>query len=745
MEDVKTAKKTYIGYDLGDGETVTDLVRWEKGERIRNTNFDNMTMPGNTIPGQAMPTIFAYDESGDFIFSQTITDDPEVVKNIVVNFKRCPSDLLKHSKTTYDAEQIEFIKNSSDWPSVFEWPDGNTQEMLNFKNNVIEFTKAIFTNSDYVNRLKSFAVDSDEIVFCVGHPTNWTELDVAIYELILKNSVIGSGRYEGKKSSIVMEAESRAAFLYSKNIAAFGNIPKDSSVLLIDVGSSTIDITAMAAASINYQYNSGSNYLGARSIDFMIRDWYLEQIQQKQHIWSEYQSLVKYNPTFPNALTLACRLAKEQLYSSASSPKKSSIYLGTFDRVKLNENDLNSVIDRTPISKILKENINLSDEECALMGNKSWKQLFKDFLLEKKSEMTRRGIKIGAIILTGGASKMPFVPEIVLDVFNEVSYNSLKYDMDPSRTISKGLALVGPSNEEAKSFQNDLNNIINTKLESIIEGNIPALGEKMGTVISDIIRPIIIKRIKSWKSGEIDTLNEMNAKIQSDCSEENLSKLLSNNSDYIKTVSDWLKDTVGKDIAVELKELCDKYGVRDINVEDLNIMTTPKISITNIPIDPLEFIDVISGIVAIVAGVISAYSVATIMGVVVILISIISESLATTIFSALVAMGPVGWTILAAVIGVTALTLTCDGFEKFKSLFQDKVNGYNLPNIARKLMKDEQINSSIMNANLPKQIENAFQDDELKTDIVQKVSINLKGKIQKRAEDIKYAIANKIL
>lgn len=734
-------RKTYIGYDLGDGETITDVVTLEAGRSTTRTVFDNMTMPDTVNPGQAMPSIFALDETGEVIFSQTISADPEAVRNIIVNFKRCPSDLLRGGSSMTNAEQIDFLKKLSDWPSASVWADGNSKEMLDFKNSVIAFTNAIFSDANYTNRLKSVAQDSDEIVFCVGHPTNWTELDIAIYELILKNSVLGRGEYEGKKSSIIMEAESRAAFLYSKDVEAFGRLPKGTSVLLIDVGSSTIDITAMTAASNNHQYNSGSNYLGARSIDFMIRDWYLEKIKQQPAMWSMYQSLVNANPTIPNALTLSCRRAKEQLYSSPNG--MSVINFGLFPGIRLAEKDLDKVIEETPIAKILKETINLNDYECSLMGSKSWKTLFKDFLTEKKAEMTKQGIKVGCVILTGSASKMPFVPRIVLEVFNEVSADSLKYDMDPSRTISKGLALVGPSNEKSKAFQEDLNHLLDEKLEKIVEKNIPELGKEMGTVISGILTPKMKAHISSWKEGKIDTLNAMNRKIKSDCSEENLTKLLSNNKTYINAIEKWLKEKVGKDIAVELKALCDKYGVRDISVDDLNVMTMPKINIGDIPLDPLEFMDTLGGVIALIAGVISAASITTIMAVIVVVISLISESLAASLFLALVGMGPVGWAILAGVVGIAVAALVSGGFDKFKSLFQDNVMSWNLPKIARKTMSDDKINQSFKDANLPKQIEDAFKKPELKKDIVKKVSSNLKGQIEKRAEDIKYAIESK--
>ena len=270
-------RKIYIGYDLGDGETIIDLVTFIK-RLTSKTDFDDVTMPDSNDPGKAMPSIFAYDENGKVVFSTIITMAPEEVKKIVINFKRRPSDLLKGDIKGKELDLIDMLKkkinSSSTWPSSTVWPTGNTDEMLKFKDSVITFTNAIFTNENFVNRVRTKASSSDEVVFCVGHPTNWSELDVVIYELIIRNSVLGTGTYVGKKSSIIMEAESRAAYLYAKDRETFERLPKGSSVLLIDIGSSTIDLTAMRATTNNYDYNTGSNYLGARSIDFMIRTWY---------------------------------------------------------------------------------------------------------------------------------------------------------------------------------------------------------------------------------------------------------------------------------------------------------------------------------------------------------------------------------------------------------------------------------------------------------------------------------------
>ena len=68
---------------------------------------------------------------------------------------------------------------------------------------------------------------------------------------------------------------------------------------------------------------------------------------------------------------------------------------------------------------------------------------------------------------------------------------------------------------------------------------------------------------------------------------------------------------------------------------------------------------------------------------------------------------------------------------------------WNLPKIIRDTVSDEKINKSLADANLPQQIEDAFKKENLKKDIAKKVSVNLKGQIEKRAEDIKYTIESR--
>ena len=232
------AKKLFIGYDLGDGETITDMAilddsQIKSGNRV---SFAGMTMPDNNTPGQAIPTVFGLDrETGSVVFSSSIVSDPEAVEQIRSNFKRRPSDLIAPVDETRRAALIRTLQEG--FPDRDTAPELYTEPLLTFADAVKQFTDALFTDGNYNQVIASAAVGCQEIVFSVGHPTRWDELDAAIYRAILMNTVIGEETFASVPASLVMAAESRAAFLYIKNNTGMADIlPKGKCALLIDMG-----------------------------------------------------------------------------------------------------------------------------------------------------------------------------------------------------------------------------------------------------------------------------------------------------------------------------------------------------------------------------------------------------------------------------------------------------------------------------------------------------------------------------
>ena len=735
-------KKTFIGYDLGDGETITDLAVLDHNsvkDRVQ-TLFNAMTMPDNNTAGQAIPTVYGYTDDGRIVFSSSILTDPESVRDIRISFKRCPSDLMP--SMTEGRRQEILAEMEKGWPSQEACPELYSKKMRGFIDAVVSFTNAIFHDERYKRSIQDASVDSDEIIFCVGHPTRWTPFDIAVYGGILGQSILGTGAYVGKPTSLLMAAESRAAFLYVKDKATSKILEPGTSALLIDVGSSTIDLTAMAADSRNHQYNSGNNYLGARSIDFIIQKWYLEKLRRDEEDWNVYQSLLQMNPAMERALTLSCRRAKEDVYSVAA--KKSRILFGDFMPVRISQDDVDKAINETPIGEILTQYVNVPARVTQTMGEKNWKQLFREFLQECKAEMEAQGITISRIIMTGSASKMPFVHEIVHEVFSEVQEDGILADMNPARSISMGLALVGPSNEKSKAFQEDLKALMDNEIDQIISNDVSQLADKLSPVLEEQIVKIVKNRIKEWQSGGIKTLADMSKLIEADCSGENLTTLLVNNQAYQNAIKIWATDIVGHDIAVKLKGICDRYGVGEITVDNLNVMKVSTIKVGGIKINPTDDImNVLSATISIIAGLVMAAIMPTILAVVIVLISYVSTTIALLLLEALLLMPGIGWAILVGLAGLAAVKLAASGMNEAKKQLADKLQTANLPQWVRDLVKDKKIDQQIEKAKLGKKIRESIVEENSKAQIVSSVKQGLQQQINRCAEEIKYVIESK--
>ncbi len=735
-------KKAFIGYDLGDGETITDIAILDENQ-LRDsvqTVFMPMEMPDVNTAGRAIPTAFGYDEEGNLVFASSILNDPEVVKNITLNFKRCPSDLLKAVDGKRKAEILAMLEKGQ--PSQSECPELYSETMRKFSDAVITFTNAIFNDGKFSHVTGDTVKDCHDITFCVGHPTRWNDLDVLIYKSILASSVLGQGTYMGKPTELVMAAESRAAFLYSKDKADATVLPKGTSALLIDVGSSTIDLTAVAADSRNHQYNSGSNYLGVRSIDLLIREWYLARLKEDPDDWEVFQDLIYQNPTMDQALTLSCRMAKEEIYSVAA--KKSKISFADFAPMRISQDDVNKLVAERPIGPILEQYIGIPADVIKTMGGKTWTQLFRDFMTNCKNELEAKKLKVGRILLTGSASKMPFVAEIVESVFSEIPKNSVLSDMNPSRSISMGLALVGPSNEKSKNFQADLAELVKIDVPECVKNNLPSLADDLSGIIENIINTIVCGKIKDWRNNKYKTLNDMTAAIEADCSSERLNTLLKNDKMYNDAINNWTINKVGNDIALRLQKICQKYNVSNLSLDQLNVMKVSSISIGDMPISPVD--DIMSAVVAVlavIAGVITAVVLPTVLGIVIGLIAFISIDVAAFILGILLAIPGPGWAILLTVVGIAVIKAAIKGLGGAKRELTAKLQGMDLPQWVRDRMTDEKIDQKLKEAKLKEKIKASILEPKSEEEITKSVSENLARQIAKRAEDIKYVIESK--
>ena len=163
--------KAFIGYDLGDGETITDMVVLDidTQKQLVRTDFSDMPMPDSTTPGRALPTIFARDEGGRILFSQSVSLQIRILSGISTStLSGSPTDLLGELTDERRRSLLALFESTGNWPDPSLCPECSSEKMDEFRNSVVTFTDAIFTDGQYVERIMSFASNCQEIVFCVG-------------------------------------------------------------------------------------------------------------------------------------------------------------------------------------------------------------------------------------------------------------------------------------------------------------------------------------------------------------------------------------------------------------------------------------------------------------------------------------------------------------------------------------------------------------------------------------------------
>lgn len=732
-------KTTYIGFDLGDGDTIANFVNSDGEDVIKE--IQDIQMPETQYSGTAIATAYAYKKNTtNIVFSPYILKNEDEVENIHTNFKRRPTDLLKQGAIN----QWEEIERLFDNTTLY-WPSESIVQSIsleNYRNQVVEYINAIFQNTEFQERMKIVLNKTQNMVVCIGHPTNWNSLDCAIYKKILNNSLLGEKKYLGHPLEIIVAGESRAAFLYAKYANSI-QLVRNQLYLLIDVGSSTIDLTALTGDSRNSTYNSGNNYLGSRLIDYLILEWYLSEINELG-FRDEYDDIIKYNPTASKALLLKCRKAKEELFSTKIN--RYQIEFGSWKTIKLQKTTLEQLLEQ-PIVQVMDEYLNYPQQILKQFGNKSWKQAFYDFLITEASSLKSKGILVNTIILTGSASQMPIVETIVKQVFHD----ALIYpDADPSKTISKGLSLVGQSNVKSLKFQQDVRKLIREGVPEVIENNLSFLAEQLGKTLSDIIcDDIIMPKLRGWKNMKYTTMKEAVNDIESSCSEHKIGKLLTTHTKCKRIIQNWIVDKVSIDIAVKLKELCNKYQVNDFTLNDLNVMDFAIDSNVNgagLSKDMINSIlspaDMLSSIVAVITGILVAIITPTLLGVVIAIISYISVTIAAIIFAILAAIPLWGWGILLAITGYSAARLVSQGWDSVKDSISDKIINANLPKKVRDMVKESKLNEAInkKRSTINNKIKESMLSISAKNKIKVQISTSLEKQVQLMADEIKYVI-----
>ena len=161
------------------------------------------------------------------------------------------------------------------------------------------------------------------------------------------------------------------------------------------------------------------------------------------------------------------------------------------------------------------------------------------------------------LLLTGGASRMPFFREACQERFPAAVVVSCP---EPEFSIAKGLAYAGWVDENLRAFRKAIREeITDARVSAIASESLPALIPAVAKLLCDlIVDEAAIPLAQQWKRGEIRTLGEMNDRIAARV-ERILSSPLAEET-LAPAVRVWLSSLTDR-LQAMVDPICDRFEV----------------------------------------------------------------------------------------------------------------------------------------------------------------------------------------
>ena len=374
-----------IGIDFGHGETTASLYDTvnRKGTVERLHILDGDTLESCKVES----AVCRNEKTGDWQFARDIRD--YALPDFTLHFKAPMNEITQKNKEAFAA----FVK------LVFD--------------HILENQRDLHYNPEKKGE-RNFEI-------YVACPSGWGKEDKTQIQ-----------EYKKFISSIIpvdwIILESDAAYFKFKAERNF----QDTSVLVIDVGSSTIDFTAYDA-NVKKPSTEGKKH-GASAVENLIYKYFDENDANfKKAKQDAAAKCASRNLNWHNAVVHYIKNQKEMFYTK----KRDCCTLDLSNRRIVYDVE-SRIFDSFPIEKDQLEDNILSPYR---------KTLFQDLNAEKlRLEKEQIGTP-QVVVLTGGASRMPWLQRLVMDVFSD---SQVFRDNEPSYVVSDGIAYYAYAHYQLK-------------------------------------------------------------------------------------------------------------------------------------------------------------------------------------------------------------------------------------------------------------------------------------------------------
>lgn len=266
-------------------------------------------------------------------------------------------------------------------------------------------------------------------------------------------------------------------------------------------------------------------------------------------------------------------------------------------------------------------------------------------------------------------------------------------------------------------FFRDLDCFLDRELTTMIEKSTPKLLKELASVGGEQIADVTKQHIQSWRNGDIKTLDEVYRKISSACFEINMT------GHGQQLIIQWAKGMVAKDITTEIKKICDKHATADL----CGRCTLPPIRLAsnNTTMNSSVIDETIPAIISVVTVMGGVKLFETISSVI---LQTLRERIDVALFAALVACGPVGFAVIASIVGATTGVVARDILDRFVA----KVPSVNLrPLPFRALVTDAEIDEFFSKKGM-EQVEEALSDPDFVRALSEEIAGCIRPGLRKR-------------
>ena len=470
--------------------------------------------------------------------------------------------------------------------------------------------------------------------FIVGCPSGWNEKTRAEYQKLFEGAGLKTVR---------IVAESRAALMTALEQGYLSIEDARSSVLIIDIGSSTTDFTYcrdMEAEDV------GHNILGSGLLDTEIFNINLARQKSRKQILK----LIKRYPHYRPIMEYWCRLVKEQYFTGQETPvemiKRLPVDGGVLFEIRIDKKDAHQILNM-PLDAL---------------NNYSWQTAF-DYALRETIE-NLGGRDPDTVLLTGGASRLPLVLPATRKVFPNAK---VVRGAEPEFAIARGLAWLGRFEFLHESFQDSVAKMLSSDgaIYSKARSASTSLGNKMAPVLVDAMAAnCIVPVFQDWRSGKIESLGDVEGEL----------------SVRVKT---WL---LGESAAAVLKPVIDNWFAqlqRDIERETDPLCRDHGLPAMVLSLDDSQHISRHLEDLSVSAPKVNTMESDTALLGTTLTALIVSALLAKANLFAPLLMNPIGLVVGGAVAG--------GGFLYGRKALEGKFKSANVPVLARQIMTDGRI------------------------------------------------------